>query len=126
MSRNKYYQHLLNSKRWRELRLSYLRDHPLCERCVAEGEARGIPGGYITPAVDLHHRVPVELAKNQAEMERLAFDPSNLQALCVPCHIRTHQEAKSHTKAAHLQREADRLEQWAALQRHRRTPGTSF
>lgn len=113
MSRSKAYQRLLNSKRWRTLRLEYLRDHPLCERCKREGIAAGIPGGYITAAVDVHHRQPVESAKTQAQMEQLCFQVSNLEALCVPCHILTHKEQHSHTRDAHLQREADRLKQWA-------------
>ncbi|MBR2778317.1 MAG: hypothetical protein IKD75_14725, partial [Prevotella sp.] len=34
------------------------------------------------------------------EMERLAYnmDGNNLEALCIPCHIKTHQEMLSHTK----------------------------
>ena len=31
-------------------------------------------------------------------MERLAYDVSNIELLCVPCHIKVHQEQKSHTK----------------------------
>ena len=33
-------------------------------------------------------------------MERLAYnlDGNNLEALCIPCHIKTHQEMRSHTK----------------------------
>lgn len=110
MSRSKEYQRLLNDKRWKALRLRYLREHPLCERCKAEG--------YMRSAVDCHHIVPVESGKTQAEMERLAYDWHNLQALCVPCHIRVHQEARAHTKEAHQQRERDRLDQWIA--RHSR------
>ena len=107
MSRNKDYQRLLNSKRWKVMRTEYLMKHPLCEDCQAQG--------YVRAAVDVHHIVPVESAKSPAEMERLCFDAAhNLRALCVPCHIRTHQEAKSHTTAAHKQRQDDRLSQWIA------------
>ena len=54
----------------------------------------------MTAAVDVHHKQPVESAKTEQEMERLAYnmDGNNLEALCIPCHIRTHQEAKSHTR----------------------------
>ena len=52
----------------------------------------------MTAAVDVHHRVPVESAKTEQEMERLAYNPANLEALCIPCHIKTHQEMRSHTK----------------------------
>lgn len=118
MSRNKDYQRLLNSKRWKLLRQEYLREHPLCERCKREGEAAGVPGGYITSAVDLHHKTPVESAKSLAEMESLCFDWKNLEALCIPCHQKTHAELRSHSKEAHKKREDDRLQQWIA--RHSR------
>ena len=104
MSRNKEYQRLLNSKRWKELREWKLQQNPLCELCQAEG--------YVTSAIDIHHKTPVESARTPQEMEALCFNPSNLQSLCIPCHQRVHREARSHTKAAHLQRERDRLERW--------------
>ena len=104
MSRNKGYQRLLNSKRWKELRAWKLQQNPLCELCQAEG--------YVTSAIDIHHKTPVESARTPQEMEALCFNPSNLQSLCIPCHQRVHREARSHTKAAHLQRERDRLERW--------------
>ena len=104
MSRNKDYQRLLNSKRWKELRAWKLQQNPLCELCQAEG--------YVTSAIDIHHKTPVESARTPQEMEALCFNPSNLQSLCIPCHQRVHREARSHTKAAHLQRERDRLERW--------------
>ena len=101
MSRDKRYQRLLNSKRWKMIRADYLRQHPLCERCRREGiEAGVLPDGYITSAVDVHHKKPVESSKTEQEMERLAYnlDGNNLEALCIPCHIKTHQEMRSHTK----------------------------
>ena len=110
MSRSKDYQRLLNAKRWKMLRIQYLQAHPLCELCKAEG--------YVKASVDVHHRKPVESAKTQAEMERLCYDWNNLQALCVPCHIKVHTEERSHSKQAHQERERDRLQQW--LSRHTR------
>lgn len=112
MSRDPRYQRLLNSKQWRELRIAYLREHPLCERCIREGKAAGVPDGYITPAIDVHHRVPVETAKTLQEMERLAYDWNNLEALCIPCHSRTHQEMGKGTKALAKQRAQERHTRW--------------
>lgn len=115
MSRSKTYQRLLNDKRWKRLRQDYLRAHPLCERCWAEGEK-------ISSAVDVHHIVPVESGKTLAEMEDLCYNRSgnNLQALCVACHIQTHAELRSHSKEAHKQREDDRLSQWISRQSRRK------
>ena len=97
MSRDKRYQKLLNSKRWMEVkRLVWQRADGLCERCKRDGIAeRGVP--YITPGVDCHHKIPVESAKTEQEMERLAYDwQNNIELLCIPCHIKTHQELRSH------------------------------
>ena len=111
MARSKQYQRLLNDKRWKELRRAYLQQHPLCERCWREGiEKTGHP--YITAAVDVHHKTPVESARYHTDMERLAYDWNNLEALCIPCHIKTHAEERSHSREAHQQREQDRLQAW--------------
>ena len=92
MSRDKRYQKLLNSKRWAEVkRIVWHRAGGLCERCRREG--------LIRSGVDCHHKVPVESAKTEQEMERLAYDwLNNIELLCVACHIKTHQEMYSHTK----------------------------
>ena len=110
MSRSKEYQKILNSKEWQRLRISYLRAHPYCERCLEQGR--------IAAPVDVHHKVPVESAKagNGVDgieaMKRLAFDVGNLEALCVPCHCARHQEMGRGTKQLHQEREATRSQQW--------------
>ena len=101
MSRDPRYQKLLNSRRWKMIRADYLRQHPLCERCRREGIAAGVlPDGYVTSAVDVHHKTPVERGHTPQEMEWLAYNlgGNNLAALCIPCHIKTHQEMRSHSK----------------------------
>ena len=92
MSRDPIYQKLLNSPRWMEVkRQVWQRASGQCERCKREG--------YVTAGVDCHHKIPVESAKTEQEMKRLAYDwQSNIELLCVPCHIKTHQEMRSHTK----------------------------
>ena len=104
MARSKDYQRLLNDKRWTILRRQYLQTHPICERCKAENR--------ITAAVDCHHKIPVESAKSLADMEQLCYSWSNLQALCIPCHIATHKEMGKSTKKNHQQREHDRVQRW--------------
>lgn len=111
MSRDKDYQHLLNSKRWRELRAWKLNAQPLCELCEAEG--------YVRSAVDVHHKTPVESARTPSEMERLCFDPANLQSLCIPCHAKVHKEMGSRKASGHIERENQRLERW--IERHNKT-----
>lgn len=90
MSRDKRYQRLLNSPRWWDVkRIVWQRAGGQCEQCRAEG--------YDTPGVDCHHLRPVESAHSLAEMERLCYDPRNVRLLCVPCHIKAHQDMRSHT-----------------------------
>ena len=66
------------------------RANGLCERCREEG--------FIRAGVDCHHIVPVESGRTVQEIERLAYDVNNIRLLCVDCHIKTHQEMRSHTK----------------------------
>ena len=86
----------------------------LCERCKRDGIAeRGVP--YITPGVDCHHKIPVESAKTEQEMERLAYDVGNIELMCIPCHIKTHQEMRSHKAdkvAENKRRGAERRASW--------------
>lgn len=118
MSRNKDYQRLLNAPQWAKVKaIVRARAGGLCERCKAEG--------YITPGLDCHHIVPVESGKTLAEMQRLCYDVHNIQLLCVPCHIKTHAEQRSHSKEAHKQRENDRLSQWIARQGRQKDSDTA-
>ena len=104
MSRDRNYQHLLNSKRWKTLRRWKLEQNPLCELCLREGK--------IVSAVDVHHIDPCENSQTLEEMTDKCFRVDNLQALCIPCHQRVHREARSHTRSSHEQRERERLERW--------------
>ena len=94
MSRDKRYQRLLNDKRWKLLRAEvFRRTNGLCEMCLKEG--------FITPGVDVHHIRPVEQAKSVEGpdgMRARCYDPNNVMLLCVPCHIKVHQDMHTHTK----------------------------
>lgn len=61
---------------WRNLSLRKRGENPLCEDCDAKG--------ITTPAVHVHHIVPI----NEAPHLRLAW--SNLVSLCIPCHDLRH------------------------------------
>lgn len=58
--------------RWRQYRQIYLRDHPLCVRCLDEGR--------LTPAVVVDHIKP-----HKGDWT-LFWEPANHQALCKRCH----------------------------------------
>ena len=106
-------QDIYNSREWKELRTMELKANPLCEQCIKDGEAVGIPGGYIRSATCVHHIVPIETAKTKEEMRRLAFDERNLMALCQSCHARIHKELGSNTAKIVRQRAEARQDRWA-------------
>ena len=60
--------------RWRRYRAGYLRAHPLCVMCEAEGRT--------VLAVEVDHKVP-----HRGDM-RLFWDRDNHQGLCKPHHSR--------------------------------------
>lgn len=76
------YQRLINSYRWQLLRKKKFMANPICEECKEHGR--------VTPAEEVHHVVPVETGKDEAEMTRLAYDYNNLRSLCKACHARAH------------------------------------
>lgn len=55
---------------WKKIRDRYIKAHPLCELCLAEGR--------YTPAVLVHHKKPLADGGTNEE--------SNLMSLCFSCH----------------------------------------
>ncbi|MGN1239276.1 MAG: HNH endonuclease signature motif containing protein [Paludibacteraceae bacterium] len=106
MSKDQTYRQLIASPRWRALRNAYLTAHPQCEACKAQGVYRA--------ANCVHHLTPVETAPTREQAERLCYQESNLQALCIPCHAAIHKAQRSHSREVHRQREQERHERWKA------------
>ncbi len=91
MSRSPQYIKLLNTRRWRALRMATIkRANGLCEQCTAEGR--------VSAATEVHHIRPVESVKDEFVMEQLAYDPTNLKALCHQCHKDAHTLMNKGTK----------------------------
>ena len=119
-AKHKLYEHLLNSKEWRELRAWKIQQcQGLCERCKREGIEAGVQGGYLTPAKTVHHIIPVESVPDN-KMKDVCFDKNNLILLCPNCHHRTHEEMKSHqwqvmrTIPKEEQKMNEHMKEWAA------------
>ena len=112
MSRDPRYQRLLNSKQWQEVKaIVWKRTNGLCEMCMKEG----IVTGSGTTQLDCHHIRPVEGATTEDEMRARCYDDRNIELLCVACHIKTHQEMRSHKAdkvAENKRRGADRRASW--------------
>ncbi len=62
-----------NSQPWRRVRRVFLEDNPLCQDCEEQR-------GKLVPSEEAHHVV------ERLEDPSRAFDPTNLRALCKPCH----------------------------------------
>lgn len=90
MAKDPNYIKLINTQRWRNLRLKKLQAIPLCECCKQNGK--------YTLATLVHHITAVESVNTISQMEILMFDYDNLMSLCDDCHIEVHAEMFSHTK----------------------------
>lgn len=88
--RDGYYRKLINSSRWQRLRTEVLIRHPLCQDCEANG--------LITPATEVHHITPIKDGINLAHQRQLAYDSTNLRALCHACHVEAHRSLQSYSK----------------------------
>lgn len=76
---------IYHSMKWRNLRNSYIKKHPLCEICLAKGK--------IVPAEDVHHNYSFQNYQGD-EMIEAAYDPNNLVSLCKQCHAEMHKGNK--------------------------------
>ena len=63
---------------WKQLRLSYLMEHPICEYCNKN------------LATEVHHIRELSKATSDNEMISLGFDVNNLMAVCTKCHQEIH------------------------------------
>lgn len=63
---------------WKQLRLSYLMEHPVCECCNN------------ALATEVHHKVELKRACTDEEMLSLGFNINNLMAVCSTCHSNIH------------------------------------
>jgi 5-methylcytosine-specific restriction protein A len=61
---------------WKRIRDRYIREHPLCERCLEEGR--------VTIAEEVHHILPLSRGGTSS--------PDNLMSLCRSCHNKIHHD----------------------------------
>lgn len=105
MDYKRYYDRLMNSKEWRDLRKRRLQEFPFCEL----HEERGMK----VRATCVHHKKEVESATTYEEMRALCYDyDGNLQSLCNECHHRLHQAKGYNTKKAQKERNEAKLARW--------------
>ena len=116
MSQKEDKRRIYNSREWRRLRNAKREANPLCERCIAMGKAAGVKDGWIRSVQVIHHKIPIETARNYEEMKRLAFMWDNLQSLCFKCHSEIHKQMNSRSKEGHKKASEAALERW--IKRH--------
>ena len=100
MAKDKDYKRMIHTMRWLRLRKATLSLHPVCQECEREG--------ILSPAVEVHHIVPVETALTLSEKESLMYDPHNLLALCHSCHVAIHASMGKGTKALAKERSLEK------------------
>lgn len=61
---------------WKRIRDSYVKEHPLCEKCLEQGIYKA--------AEEVHHKLPLA--------EGGTHDRNNLISLCKSCHAKIHAE----------------------------------
>ena len=77
--KDKEYQAVYNSPRWKKLRARIVaRANGLCEVCIGTGK--------ISYYDDVHHKIPIK------EDISKAYDEDNLICLCRSCHIEAHKQ----------------------------------
>lgn len=105
MAHSKLYIKIMNSKEWKQLRIQVIREHPVCQMCEAEN--------HVAPSQCVHHIIPVESGRTEAECWELATRRSNCMALCFRHHADIHKAERSHCKQVISERGEQRLAAWA-------------
>lgn len=82
--KNKEIAHIYNRSEWRDLRKTYMMEHPLCELCLDPNfpNLDGEKGEKITPTQEIHHKTPISHGDDELQMMDYAYNYTNLIALC--------------------------------------------
>ena len=121
MSQKDDKKRIYQSKEWKLLRNAKRLANPLCERCLEMGKAAGVKKGWVRPVQVIHHKIPIETARNFEEMKAIAFRWDNLQSLCFKCHSEIHEQMKSRSKEGHKRASQAALDRW--IERHEKPGG---
>lgn len=79
---NEIHSAVYNTQTWRELRLWYLMQHPLCEVCLDNEN--------VVSATEVHHKHEISNGSTLIDKKTIGFDSKNLMSLCKQCHIDIH------------------------------------
>ena len=102
----KFYNKMIQSREWRELRIQVLREqNGLCKWCMDRH-------GWVVPATECHHLREVETGRTEAEQRELMFNRTNVVALCHRCHADYHKQQRYHSTEVVKQRQQERQAAW--------------
>ena len=121
MSQKDDKRRIYNSREWIQIRNAKRNANPKCERCVELGKAAGVKKGFVSSVQVIHHKIPIETARNFEEMKALAFRWDNLQSLCFKCHSEIHEQLDSRSKEGHKRASQAALDRW--IERHEKPGG---
>ena len=102
MRKHEAYKKIISSRRWGKLRNRKLSEtaekqgqsYCRCEECVKKWNS-GDHSQRPRFATEVHHIKPIGIGKTMEEMEALAFDMNNLEAVCRDCHEKLHDDMGS-------------------------------
>ena len=92
--RSELYVSLINTRKWRKIRLRKLAYQPLCEVCLSQGRT--------TAAQEVHHIASIELAPTVADARSRAYDFDNLMSVCRKCHHDIHNRSRKDERKNHF------------------------
>ena len=81
-----------NSAIWRKVRALYIREHPLCEKCLENGI---VNAGSAEFPLNVHH-IRSPFLNNEINWDLLG-DNNNLMTLCQQCHQKIHHKEDQRT-----------------------------
>ena len=88
-----------NTTVWRKLRMSYMKEHPVCEECIKNGK--------VTAADSIHHKKSP--FKGNEVNWNLFLDPDNLESICRECHAKVHAEEHGFISPKEVLRQLEEL-----------------
>lgn len=113
-NKNPDYRAIITSRRWRDLRgmkmlKNAIENGGFCEECVKRYR---VGGPRPRKATEVHHIVPIESAGSRQEMEALAYNETNLMALCGECHREIHRKmGQGHINEVHRRLSKEQIKQ---------------
>lgn len=77
-----------NTLQWKNLRNSYIKEHPFCQYCMDKYNR-------VRLAEEVHHKLEILSGVTEEERMEILLDRDNLMSVCRECHLEIHNQKKS-------------------------------